>query len=163
MKRIVLLTCMLFLLLAVGPPRIWAAGSADLSVSATIPSWGFCAFRSNAYTLDFGTLDPASSADVTSQTDVQFRCLGWPSVTYYISHDGGLYGSGPGALRMKHQSSNSYLPYSLSLSQNSGTIPTPFFVSAWQTLQVTGSILGSDYQSAYAGQYADTVVLTIVP
>lgn len=162
MKRLVFFTYMLILLLVTGSPSVYAAGSADLSVSATIPSWGFCSFRSNLYNVDFGALDPANPVDASSQVDVQFRCFGWPSVTYYISHDGGLYGSGPGNLRMKHQASNDYLPYALSLNQISGTIPT-FIVSAWQTLQVTGTILGSDYQSANAGQYTDAVVLTIVP
>lgn len=162
MIRLVLITSLLILLLAAASPRAYAASSADLSVSATIPSWGVCAFRSNLYSVDFGTLDPVNPVDASSQVDVQFRCFGWPSVTYYISHDSGLYGSGPAALRMKHQTLNAYLPYALTLSQNSGTIPT-FIVSAWQTLQVTGTVLGSDYQSANAGQYSDAVVLTIVP
>jgi Spore Coat Protein U domain len=162
MKRLVLFTGLLILLLVTGSPRVYAAGSADLGVSATIPSWGFCSFRSNNYSVDFGALNPANPVDASSQVDVQFRCFGLPSVTYYINHDGGLYGSGPAAMRMKHQTLNAYLPYALTLSQTSGTIPT-FFVSAWQTLQVTGTVLGSDYQSASAGQYSDAVVLTIVP
>lgn len=162
MKCWSLYLCILFMLLVGRASIAQAGGTANLTVSATIPSWGFCAFRNNSYTLDFGTLDASIPADASSQTDVQFRCLGWRNVTYYISHDNGLYSSGPGALRMKHQTRNSYLPYALSLSQNSGTIQTRF-VSSWQTLQVNGTVLGSDYQSAYAGQYSDTVVLTIVP
>jgi len=163
MTRLTLITGILLLLLGVGASVARAGGSADLTVSATIPSWGLCVFRSNPNALDFGALDPANPLDVSAQTDIDFRCLGWPSVTYYISHDNGQYGSGPGNLRMKHLTSNVYLPYDISLNPVSGTIPTPFFLSAWQTLQVTGKILGTDYQTAFAGQYADTVVLTIVP
>lgn len=162
MLRLALITGILVALLGTTAPVVRAA-SADLGVSATIPSWGFCNFRSAGYNLDFASLDPANPVDVQAQADLQFRCLGWPTVTYYISHDSGQHGSGPNSLRMKHLALDEYLPYALSLNPVSGTIPTPFLISAWQTLQVTGTIFGSDYQTAAAGQYVDSVVLTIVP
>lgn len=137
--------------------------AADLTVSATIPSWGFCSFRDAGYSLEFGSLDPGNPVDVDSQVDASFRCFGWGNVTFYIGHDAGLYGAGPNSLQMKHASQDLYLAYDLSLNPNSGTLPTFFFSTGWQDLTITGSIKGADYATAVSGNYSDTVILTITP
>jgi spore coat protein U-like protein len=156
---ILLIGCIWSLLL---PGRSLGA-TAALGVSATIPSWGYCGFQSNSATLDFGNLDPANPTDVNANATLSFRCLGWPTVTFYISHDSGLHGAGPNALRLANTTlSGAYIPYSISLTPTSGTIPTPI-ISAVQTLTISGTIHGADYQTAYPGTYSDTVVLTIVP
>ena len=143
------------------PTTGYAAGSATVDVSATIPSGGFCWFT-NASTLDFGTLDSGNPVDVAASTTVNFRCLGFPTVTYFVSDDDGLYETGPDGNRMQHAGMPAeFLPYSMDVSPRSDTISWNPFVL--RTLTVSGDIRGVDYQGAYAGNYADTVVLTIVP
>ncbi len=153
------IAALLFLLLLSG--SICSAGTATISVSATIPSGGFCWFTTNNATLTFGTLDPANAVDAHASTTVNFRCLGFPSVTYYVDDDDGLYETGPDANRMRHASLPQYLPYSMDVSPRTATISwSPFSL---RTLAVSGTVRGADYQGAFPGNYADAVVLTIVP
>lgn len=154
--------CLLFALLLL-PGGTGSSKAAELGLAATIPSWGFCSFNNDPYSLDFGSLNPANPVDVTHQINATFRCFGWPSVTFYIGHDAGLHGGDPNSLQMKHATLNEYLHYKISLTPSSGTLPTPFFSSGWRNLTVTGTIKGTDYASAVAGSYSDTVVLTITP
>jgi spore coat protein U-like protein len=53
-----------------------------------------------------------------------------------------------------------FIPYSLSLSPTTGTGSGP---ATPITLTIDGSILNADYVNALAGNYSDTVVLTITP
>ena len=148
-----------------GPLEGWSQGAttASVGVSATIPSWGYCWFQSASATLPFGNLDPTHPTTVSAQANLSFRCIGYPTVTFYISHDSGLHGSNPNALRLQNSaSSTSYIPYTLALNPTSATISSAI-ISPVQTLTVTGSIAGADYRTAPAGTYADTVVMTIVP
>lgn len=79
---------------------------------------------------------------------------------FAITEDGGLFGSGPGTNRMRHAAVLSeYLPYRLALNPDSGIVPK----NARQTLTITGTVLGADYQDSSAGNYSDTVVVTILP
>jgi spore coat protein U-like protein len=138
------------------------ADTATVSVSATIDSGGACWFTTAGTTLDFGTLDPGNPVDVTVGSTLQFRCFGWPSVTYYVADDDGLYETAPDANRMRHTSlPGAYLPYSLDLAPRTGTISwSPFIL---HTLTFTGTVRGVDYQNAFVGTYSDTVVVTITP
>ena len=140
---------------------VCSADTATISVSATIPSGGFCWFT-NAAALDFGSLDPANPVDVAASTTINFRCLGFPSVTYYVDDDDGQYETGPDANRMRHASLPAqFLPYGMDLSPRTATISwSPFTL---RTLTVSGTVKGVDYQGASPGNYSDTVVLTIVP
>lgn len=90
-----------------------------------------------------------------------FRCSSSDKfVTFFISDDDGLYETGPDQNRMRHTiTPTEYLPYSLTLSPTSGTIPK----NDDQTLTITGTVRGADYQDALAGNYSDTVTLTISP
>lgn len=144
------------------PALGYAAGNGTVSVSATISSGGFCWFTTNNASLDFGVLDAGSPVDVNASTTVNFRCLGFPSVTYYVDDDDGLYETGPDANRMRNTSRpTDYLPYSMDVSPRTATISWNPFVL--RTLAVSGIVRGADYQGASPGDYADTVVLTIVP
>ena len=133
----------------------------SVSVSAVIPPASNCRFRTASTALNFGLLDPANPVDVTVGATVGFRCNGGPpNVTFAISGDDGLYGSGPGSPRMRHDvQTTEFLPYALSLSPVSGTIPR----NTNQILAVTGTVLGVSYGSAAAGAYSDAVTLSILP
>jgi len=100
-------------------------------------------------------------ADVTRQATLQFVCNGTsPSVTYLVSDDDGQNAAAPNANRMQHLSSPGlYLPYTFSVSPTAGSGTK----GANITLTVTGTVKGSDYQTAVAGSYADQVVLTVQP
>jgi len=137
-----------------------AADIATISVSATIVSKNNCKFSTANATLNFGTLDPANTTDVTATATISVRCGGKdPTSTFFISDDDGLYETGPNQNRMRHTILAEYLPYSFSVSPESATVPkqvdTPITIS--------GTISASDYQNAYVGSYTDTVVLTLTP
>lgn len=140
-----------------------AAGSNTLTVSAVVISKSNCKFNTATSTLNFGNLDPLSSADVTASTTTAFRCVGSsPIATFFISQDFGAHKTGPGGNRMINTTypvPPAYLPYSLTLNPSSGTVPK----NSTQTLTITGTVLASDFQSAYVGNYSDTVILTIAP
>ncbi len=138
-----------------------AASSAAVAVSAVILTRSNCRFITGAAALAFGDLDPANPVDVTLSVPVRFRCNGGPpTAVYVVTDDDGMAETGLDANRMQHATlPGTFLPYEFSVSPASGTIPrnTP------QTLTVTGTVRGVDYQGAAAGDYADTVVLTINP
>jgi spore coat protein U-like protein len=61
---------------------------------------------------------------------------------------------------MRHSTITSeYLPYSLTLDPTTGTVPK----NTNQTLTITGKVKGVDYQDVAAGNYLDTVVISISP
>jgi hypothetical protein len=61
---------------------------------------------------------------------------------------------------MRHATvTTEYLPYTLALSPSSGTVPK----NTNRTLTITGMVKGDDYKGAYAGNFSDTVVITIAP
>lgn len=137
------------------------AGTATLAVSATVLSKSNCRFNTRTSALNFGALDPATSPDVTATATVPFICLGSaPVAAFSISDDGGLHRAGPGNRRMRHGTATTeFLPYSLTLSPASGTLPK----NVGSNLTVTGTVLGTSYRGALAGDYSDTVVLSILP
>ncbi len=138
-----------------------AAGTAALAVTATVLSKNVCQFSSSTAALNFGSLNPAVGTNATATTSVQFICHGSAATAaYLVSQNSGLYKTAPNANRMRHQTViTQFLPYSLALSPATGTAPK----NVTQTLTITGTVRASDYQDAYVGSYADTVVLTIVP
>src|SRR4051812_41072245 len=78
-------------LLTAGPGPGLAATSA-LAVSATVVSKGNCRFLTAAQTLDFGSINPASTTTVTASTPLQVRCNGAgssPTVTYNLQAGNG--------------------------------------------------------------------------
>lgn len=137
------------------------AASSVVSVSAVILSKSNCKFKANSAALDFGSLDPAAATDVITQATIDFVCNGSANpATYLIVDDDGLHETGTDANRMQHATNPAaFLPYSFSLSPTSGTVPK----GADQTLTITGTVFGADYQTALAGSYADTVIVTINP
>lgn len=138
----------------------WGAG-ASLSVSATVLSKSTCRFNTAAGTLAFGTLDPSNPVDVSVTSSLIYRCNGsQPLATFLITDDDGLNESGADANRMQHSTlAGNLLSYQLSYAPVSATVPK----GTNQTLTITGVVLGTGYQSAVAGAYTDTVILSIAP
>ncbi len=138
-----------------------AADSNVLTVSASVLSKSVCKFNTKTSALDFGNLDPGSASNVTAVTTIGFKCVGSaPMATFLITQDDGLNETGPGNNRMQHATVlTEFLPYTLSLSPTSATVPK----NSPQTLTVTGTVIAADYQNAFIGSYADSVVITIDP
>jgi len=153
----VLLVLSIFITTSIG----YASDSNIVSVTATVLSRSQCRFNSNTAALNFANLDPANPVDRTVNTSITFRCGGSaPSATFSITDDDGLYEVGSGRNRMRHTTTfTEYLPYSLALSPTSGTVPK----NTDQTVTVTGTVRGVDYQNAATGNYSDSVVITIEP
>ena len=146
-------------LLAAAPAL--AASSVAVAVSAVILTKSNCRFSTNAATLAFGDLDPGNPVDVTVSAPIGFRCNGGPpTAVFLVTDDDGLYETAPDANRMRHAIlPGTFLPYAFSVAPGSGTVPrnTP------QILTVTGTVRGADYQAAAAGDYSDTVLVSINP
>jgi spore coat protein U-like protein len=157
-KMLQSLTALIMLLMTGG---VMAAGTNTLTVSAVVLSKSNCKFNSATSTLNFGSLNPASSVDVTATASIVFVCRGSaPIATFFMSDDDGLYETGFDANRMRHATVlTEHLPYSLTLSPITASVPK----NVNQTLTLTGTVRAVDYQIAYAGGYADTVILTISP
>lgn len=151
----------LAVLFFLSPSIVCHAGSAALSVNATVLSKSICKLNSNSSTVSFGTLDPGNPVDITANASIGFVCRGSaPIATFIVTDDDGLHETGPDANRMRHASVlTEYLPYRLTLAPTSGTAPK----NAPQSLVVTGTVQGIDYSNAYAGSYSDTVVVSLLP
>jgi hypothetical protein len=52
-----------------------------------------------------------------------------------------------------------YLAYHLDLNPITAAVPR----KTWQTLTISGTVKGVDYQDARMGSYSDTVVVSIEP
>lgn len=133
-----------------------------LTVSAVVLSRSNCRFVNGPpMNLNFGALDPANPVDVTRSATVDYVCRGSaPIAMFAFQDDGGRYETGPGARRMRHASlAADFLPYSLTYSPQSGNVPR----NVRRTLTVTGTVNGSDYTGLAAGNYSDTVVISILP
>lgn len=138
-----------------------ASGTNTLTVTAAVLSKNKCKFNTANATLNFGALDPGNSTDVSKSTSVQFVCNGSaPIAAFAFTTNNGLYSTGPGAYRMRHATvTTAYLPYTLSLTPTTGTAPK----GVNQTLTIDGTVSALNYQPALAGNYADTVVITLNP
>ena len=134
---------------------------ASLAVSASILSKSNCKFSSASSALSFGNLDPGNPVDVIVSTTIGFRCMGSaPVATYLITDDDGMHDILPDGNRMRHTALPArFLPYQMTLNPVSGSVPK----NVPQTLTVTGTVRGVDYQNAFAGDYADSVVITLEP
>ncbi len=129
------------------------------TVTITANVVGTCKFNSATSTLAFEPLDPASGNDVNAETTTTFWCT--KNATYSITDDDGLYESGPNGNRMRHASiTTEHIPYSFSYSPATGSgqgRTSPI------TLTISGTVTYANYQNAAAGDYSDTVLLTITP
>jgi spore coat protein U-like protein len=140
----------------ISTPQGLAGDNATVNVTANVV--GTCKFTTDSATLDFGNLDPAVGSDVTKNTSLEFWCT--KNATYTVTDDDGLYETGTDQNRMKHATLAEYIPYSFSYTPTTGSgagKDSPL------TLNISGTVLGSDYINASAGSYSDTVTMTISP
>ena len=151
-KRLVVLAMVLGLVVGlVG--SVVASDTTTVAVSASVT--GTCKFLSGG-TISY-TLDPSVGGNVSGTvSQPTFWCTKGSS--YTITDDNGANKSGT-TYRMKHASLAEYIPYSFtytSTGTGSGRGTT-------LTMNIGSQVLGSDYQNASAGNYSDTVTLTIAP
>ena len=154
MKKLVSLIMVLGLVLLTG-----VAFAADTTVTVTANVVGTCRFNSATSTLAFGALDPGSGGDVNASTSTTFWCT--KNAAYSITDDDGLYETGPNANRMRHETTlTEYIPYTFSYTPTSGTGSG---VGSPTTLDISGTVTFANYQNVEAGNYEDTVVISITP
>lgn len=157
MKKILLVAISILILTS----PIYAADTGIVSVTAVVVSNNDCSFETSNASLNFGNLDPSNPIDRSVSTSIRFRCRGgdrW--VTFFIDDDDGLYEESPNGNRMRHTTIlTEYLPYSFNLNPITGTVPR----RTWQTLTITGTVKGVDYENAAMGSYSDTVTISIIP
>jgi len=131
------------------------ADSNTLTVSASVT--GGCRFSSGTSTLNFGTLDQSSAADASATGSTQFWCT--RNASYTISANNGLYYDT--SRRMRHATeATEYIPYNLTFTPTTGTGAGK---TSPVTLSLNGTITNANYVNAIAGNYADTVTLSITP
>jgi hypothetical protein len=133
-----------------------AAGSNTLTVSASVS--GTCKFSSTTSTLNFGALDPSVGTTVNGSTTTQFWCTKGVTTDAVAADNGVNFASGK--RNMKDATSGDLIPYALTLTKDGNANTGP---AAPRTLTIDGSVLGPDYTGKTAGNYADTVVLSITP
>lgn len=142
-------------------PLASIAASGTLSVSAVVLSASNCKFRPGSGTLlDFGSIDPSSGSSKTGSVTMVVRCQGSADpATFVLTAGDGLYSTGAALPRMRHVvNAAEFLPYTLN-TPISGTIPKGVDTN----VVITGTTTPAQFQNAIAGNFADTVVLTLSP
>jgi len=141
--------------LAAGGAAAWALDTNTLTVTASVT--GTCMFQSETSALGFGALDPSNPANANGSTTTQFWCTrGVPTATI-VAGNGANYS---GTSRQMLGPAGDVIPYSLSLAQDALTNEGPAFP---RTLTISGTVLAADYTGKSAGNYSDTVTLTLTP
>ncbi|RLJ63713.1 spore coat protein U domain-containing protein [Sulfurisoma sediminicola] len=136
-----------------------AADTAAITVSAAV--LGTCKFVApKTGALAFGNLDPSVGGNVNgTATNPSFWCT--KGASYTISDDFGVNEAVAGVAprRMKHATLAEYIPYTFTYTAT-GTGAGP---GTPATLNLAGQVLGTDYANVSAGNYGDTVTLSITP
>jgi spore coat protein U-like protein len=134
--------------------------AAGLGGSPAFANGSTCLFQARGLALSFGTLNPASAANVTIPVaaatltaDKAGDCA--TSKTMAFTADSGLHFSG--SRRMTN--GTDFIPYSITLPGNQ---PGPGN-NTYATFTFNGTILGTSYENVSAGNYSDTVTLTVTP
>jgi hypothetical protein len=138
-----------------------AAGTYSLAIGATVLSKSNCKFTSAAGSvLAFGTIDPSTTTNKTASTVLTINCGGSAATaSYSITANDGLYASGPGQPRLRQTVTTvDFMPYTLSMPVT-GTATK----NTATNVTITGTITVANFQNAIAGNYSDTVVLTLSP
>lgn len=146
--------------LALAGAQALAAGF-DLTVGATVLSASNCKFRTGkGSVLAFGNIDPSSATNRTASVNLRIRCNGSAALaSYSITAGNGLHGTGPGQPRMQHAvTATEFLAYAID-APFTGTTPK----GATTVVAITGTITPAQFQNALAGNYTDTIVLTLSP
>lgn len=135
--------------------------AAGLGASPAFAGGTSCFFQAKGLALSFGTLNPSSGATVTvaatAATANANKVGDCPAgKTMVFSADNGLhFGSGSRQLT----NGTDFIPYSLTLPASQPGPGNGLYV----TFTLTGTILPSGYQNVSAGNYSDSLVLTVTP
>ncbi len=153
MKRVLVAAAAVALIAMAGAGM--AADTNTLTVTASVTPT--CKFSSVSSTLDFGTLDPSSGANVPATGSTTFWCTKGVTTEAASANNGSHWS---GSSRQIIGPGGDLIPYSLSLTKdglsNGGpTVP--------RTLTIAGNVLGIDYTGKAAGSYSDTVTITLTP
>jgi hypothetical protein len=141
-----------------------AGGTHVITVSASVT--GVCVVNTATSTLDFSAINPSSAGPVNAVwTGGTFKCTNGSA--YTVTSDDGLWETASGGAnnRMKLSSAancataTNCIRYTLT-NVASGTGAG---MSTNISFAVTGQTTQADYQNAAAGNYADTVTLTVAP
>ena len=147
---------MVVVLVAVLAGTAIALDTSTLTVTASVV--GTCKFNTATATLDFGALDPNSGSPVNATTaTVNFWCtkgIAGESIT----PDNGL--NFAGTRQMLDAVSGDLIGYSLTLTPDANPNMGP---GTPRGVAIDGTIAFADYANKSAGNYADTVILTINP
>lgn len=132
-----------------------------MAVSAFVVSKSNCKIDTANLLLDFGTINPASTATATASVNGVVSCNGGkdPDVAVALTLGNGNNAAG-GMRRMQHTTvASEYLRYGLSISPANVIIKK----NTGFTFTVSGTIMGSDYNDVMAGNYSDTVIISVAP
>jgi len=142
-----------------------------LSLGALLPAHAAndrCSFRSRLLAIRLPDIRPEQGADIqATSTTVQFGdCV--PATRVQVRLDNGQHAAN-GRRRMKHATQEAYLPYTLSPVQpgdGSSLLPEPVrgpgrdrYISQTLRLHIQGSALAD----LPAGDYSDSITLTVTP
>lgn len=142
---------------------VLAAGGAawadtnTLTVTAHVR--GTCKFFSGTSTLNFGTLDPSAPALVNGTGTTTFWCTkGVGGLDSTLTASDGLHWNG--SHRQMAGPDGDVIPYSMDVTTDGLANGGP---SVPRTMTFSGSIQAADYTGKSAGDYSDTVVITLTP
>jgi len=154
MRKNMVLALGLGMVLALSGVAMAQTNQANVTVSATV--LGTCKFTSGG-TMAFGTLDPSVGTDKNAVvTQPTFWCT--KNAAYTIADDNGLHETGT-THQMIGASFGEYIPYTFTYTASgTGNGPTNPI-----TMDIAGTVLGTDYTGKSADTYSDTVQLTITP
>jgi len=132
----------------------YAASNTSVSVSATVI--GTCKFVAGG-TMAFGNLDPSLATNVNaSVSQPTFWCT--KNAAYTITDDDGENETGT-THQLIGTTNGEFIPYSFTYTASGiGAGPTSTL-----TMDISGTILGTDYSGVSQDTYSDTVTLTINP
>lgn len=120
-----------------------------------------CNFQATGLSLNFGTLDPSSEAPVNAlfaAAGLNANTVGdCDAVSMVISGDNGLWFDGNRRMR---NARGDFIPYTLSVPGNA--VPGPGN-GKYVPFAISGAIAASAYANASAGNYTDTVIISVTP
>jgi len=153
MKKYILAVAVVMLVVAMAGMAM--AATQTVAVSANVV--GVCHFLTGG-SVNF-SLDPSIGGNVNGTiTQPTFWCT--RGTSWGITDDSGTHELAAGSRRMQHATSTTdFMPYSFTYT-TTGTGSGP---GTSINMDIASTVIAADYLNALAGDYADTVTLTILP
>ena len=145
MKRMKLVVLMVAMITVFATGNALSADTASIDVTAEV--LGTCSFNTTSYTMDFGPIDPTSTGDIIATVNLDFTCT---NGTDWDLDDV----SGPQTM----SDGTNNLAYSIDAYTLTGN-----GLGVSQIVDVTGRIADTDYGTAVASTYSDTLTINILP